>query len=43
LSTDGFCFDEDLQMDALVFGKEELSGFIPKTLFKAIAMVVVVS
>jgi hypothetical protein len=34
---------EILQMDALVFGEDEFSGFIPKTSFNVTAMVVVVS
>jgi hypothetical protein len=32
-----------LQMDVLIFGEYELSGFIPKTPFNVTAMVVVVS
>jgi hypothetical protein len=32
-----------LQMDALVFGEDELSDFIPKTSFNVTAMVVAVS
>jgi hypothetical protein len=31
-----------LEMDALVFGDDELGGFIPKTSFSVTAMVVVV-
>jgi hypothetical protein len=37
-----FVFMGILQMDALVFGEDELSGFIPKTSFKVPAMVVIV-
>jgi hypothetical protein len=32
-----------LQMDALVFGEDELSDFIPKTSFNVTAIVMVVS
>jgi cytosine/uracil/thiamine/allantoin permease len=38
-----FVFMWILQMDALMFGEDDLRGFIPKTSFNMTAMVVVVS